>query len=60
MKINGFYIDFFSSTILCGVSISQFESRIEDTDDWLPNFRIANVLIFFTLLHKSIYMINEI
>ena len=41
MKINGFYIDFFSSTILCGVSIYQFESRIEESDDWRPTLRIA-------------------
>jgi len=54
MKINGFYIDFFSSTILCGVSISQFESRIEDSDDWRPTFRIAIGLIFFTLSYTRV------
>jgi len=54
MKRHQFYFEFLSHTCLCGISISQYETQWEDTEEWLPTFRIEIGFIFFTLSYTRI------
>ena len=58
MKRHQFFVEFFPNTILGGLSISQYETKIEETNAWHPAWRIAIGLIFVTFSYTKI-LISE-
>jgi hypothetical protein len=54
MKRNEFFVEFLPATMLFGLSISNYESKIEESEEWYPTFRIAIGLVFFTLSYTRI------
>ena len=54
MKRHQFYLDFLPQTSLLGISIGQYETQRQDTEEWLPTFRIEIGFIFFTLSYTRI------
>jgi hypothetical protein len=58
MKRHEFNLEFLPNTILCGLSISQYESKIEESEEWHLTYRFAIGLIFITFSYTKI-LISE-
>lgn len=54
MKRHHFYFEFLSQSCLVGLCISQFETRLEDQEEWLPAFKIELGFIFFTISYTKV------
>ena len=57
MKRHEFFFEFFPNNCLFGLSISQYESQIEDIkheNNWHPTLRFAVGFIFFTISYTRI------
>ena len=54
MKRHHFYFEFLSQSCLVGLCISQFETRLEDQQEWLPAFKIELGFIFFTISYTKV------
>tara|TARA_R100001443_G_scaffold86406_1_gene93070 strand:+ start:55 stop:246 length:192 start_codon:yes stop_codon:yes gene_type:complete len=59
MKRHQFFFEFLPNTILCGLSISQYETKIEESDEWHPTFRLAIGLIFVTFSYTKIFISED-
>ena len=58
MKRHEFNLEVLPNTVLCGLSISQYESKIEGSEEWHPTYRVALGLIFITFSYTKI-LISE-
>ena len=54
MKRHEFFCEIFPQTMLFGLSIAQYESKLEAEDQWKPTFRIEFGFVFFTLSYTKI------
>jgi hypothetical protein len=54
MKRHQFFVEFLPNTILWGLSISQYETKVEENDEWHPTWRIAIGLIFISFSYTKI------
>lgn len=54
MKRHEFFCEVLPPTMLFGLSISQYESKLEGSEEWKPTFRIAFGLVFITLSYTKI------
>ena len=58
MKRHQLFVEFLPNTILFGISISQYETKKEDAEEWHPTWRIAIGLVFLTFSYTKI-LISE-
>lgn len=56
MKRHEFFLEALSHTSLLGISISKYETQLEDGEEWYPTLRIALGFIFFTFSYTRIYI----
>ena len=56
MKRHEFFLEALSDTCLFGISISKYETQLEDGEEWYLTFRIAIGFIFFTFSYTRIYL----
>ena len=54
MKRHELNFEVFPNNCLFGVSISQYETKVEETNDWHPAMRFAIGLIFITFSYTKI------
>ena len=54
MKRHQFCVEFLPKTILGGLSISQYETKIEENDEWHHTWRFAIGLIFVIFSYTKI------
>ena len=54
MKRHQFFFEFLPNTLLCGVSISHYETKLEENEEWCPTISLAIGLIFFTVSYTNI------
>tara|TARA_R100001015_G_C4619834_1_gene176649 strand:+ start:842 stop:1012 length:171 start_codon:yes stop_codon:yes gene_type:complete len=54
MKRHQFNFEFLGATSLLGLSISQHETKLEESDEWHPTFNISIGLIFVTFSYSLI------
>ena len=49
-----FFFEFLPNTVVCGVSISQYETKVEESKEWHPAFNIELGFIFFKVSYVNI------